>query len=254
MLDSFLLFVSVVIPPFYTLRTRLNTVPRLGGFFVIYFLPVLPWLASFTALGVVLSVYLLYEIGYMQNDVMAVRAEPNPTLRAPERIVSMIEAYFPCIILARLILFAVLTTFLYRSQPIVLGALFLIAYLILLLVFCLHNFLPSSRRRLTFFALNYLRYSILYISLLSPLSASLAAVDWLGLLFVSSIHPVFSVFQKYSSVRDALLASLAAFCVAFLCFMPLNDFGHLFARPLLVLTASSLALRFCFALIRPSDA
>ena len=254
MLGSFLLFVSVAVPTAYTLRTRLNTVPRLGGFFVIYFLPVLPWLASWTGLGSVISVYLLYEIGYMQNDAIAVRAESHPTHRAPAQLVATIESYFPGIIFIRLILLAMITAFLCRGQSICFSIGLLSAYCLLLLVFCLHNSLPSPRRMPTFFALNFLRYAILYFTLLSSASTSFSAFGWLGLLVVSAIHPVFSVFQKYFSLRAAQLASFVAFFVALFCLLPLMESGYLFALPvpLLLLTATSLAIRSACAAIRPS--
>lgn len=244
-------YISLVVPFVYTLRTRLSSFPRIVGFFVIYLLPILDSLLSLQALAGFVSVYLLYELGYMQNDVESARSELSPALRAPKAMADLIDHQFNSIIFIRLVCIVPLIWFIALGREWIFLISLAIQCIALCFLFNLHNSLPTYRRMLTFFALNYLRYSIFYMIALSFSSDPLLTpLSWPGLFLVFAVHPSYSFFQKYYSPVAACFSGFLLLCISWTWLAIFSGHSMSSLLDIVLLTFFSLVLRSYFSFSR----
>lgn len=95
----------------YFLSTRLETFAAKISWLLVYFVPLLLTVFSFSsaldlisvgylAVGTI-SVYLLYEIGYIENDTLTVLQEPSPTIRLDDDVRRYVSEHWWKIVLFR---------------------------------------------------------------------------------------------------------------------------------------------------------
>lgn len=101
------------IPFAYYYRVRLQTIPKLLSWMLIYLLPVFwySWMAAtnintafiVTCFCILIAVFSLYEAGYIHNDTFATRKELNPTLRLAANNLSYFYSHYKSIFFFRLL-------------------------------------------------------------------------------------------------------------------------------------------------------
>lgn len=79
-------YLTFFIPGYYTLRTRHSSTKGVVRFILTYFLPIFLFLVwrEYSIVNLLLGfllVYVLYEVGYIENDCETIKKESNPTLR-----------------------------------------------------------------------------------------------------------------------------------------------------------------------------
>ena len=164
--------VKVLIPMFYTFYSRFKTTFDKISWMIIYFIPVLAliftnttlqlyWLIS-TFLIAVMSVYSLYELGYIENDVITIKKEKNPTIRIKETEIRYIDNNYKKIISLKLLItitlvlcLIVLDSYLNLNLNIYP---FILLFVLMRVVFYLHNSIRNNFNILTFFLLSFLKY------------------------------------------------------------------------------------------------
>lgn len=163
---------KVLIPMYYTFYSRFKTTFDKISWMIIYFIPVLVliftnytlqfyWLIS-TFLIAVMSVYSVYEIGYIENDVITIKKEKNPTIRIRETEIRYIDNNYKKIIsLKLLIIIALLSCLMILNTHFGLNLNiypFILSLVLMRVLFYLHNFIRNNFNILTFFLLSVLKY------------------------------------------------------------------------------------------------
>lgn len=106
------------IPYIYFLKTRLIGKFQRFSWIFVYFIPVIFLYYQqvilhniFDYLQLILGVLIVnyvYENGYIENDVMTIKKEKNPTLRLSSEEIKRIDGNFPKLILVRMMIFVVM--------------------------------------------------------------------------------------------------------------------------------------------------
>ena len=139
------------LPFAYFLSTRIVTAKARISWMMIYFVPLLLILLCFLpdvqpehAVQLLLATtctYVVYELGYIENDTVTIRHEQEPTLRLDDLQQEYIADYWLVILLVRLTIAAGLLSYLLASPG---AALYVGSLLCLALIFPLYNRRRSS--------------------------------------------------------------------------------------------------------------
>ena len=161
--------IKYIFPFTYGFATRAQTAANKLSFAAIFLLPILFICAlsgmtadSFIlrfALGMI-SLYSIYEIGYLQNDVYTTKHEKNPTYRLDKCKRIEIERHAPLFILVRIMIF-LLCYALILIQSREHTTEFLFAFIMLISIFMVHNLIRSRLNILTYLVLVSLKYATL---------------------------------------------------------------------------------------------
>ena len=178
------------IPGLYRSHTRGNSSIKIVPFLLTDFLPVFifayylagvkfGWWFICSFLLAYFSMFNLYEIGYIINDVITIKYEVNPTLRLKQQEIEYAKSKMLLIISARLLIYVLLSCLLLFVVELKTDV-FHIANLMLLCFYCFHNYFRNRIKYLTDFFLNISKY-LIPILVFSPLGNHVL----LGLLLFS---------------------------------------------------------------------
>lgn len=110
--------------------------------------------------------YSIYEIGYLENDALAIQKEKNPTLRISKAKIDYIRTHFLKIFFIRVIIaiisLSVLPLFILPNRVLLL----LMCLIVTLFFFKMHNYFRGRINIITYFGLSFLKYytfSVLFI-------------------------------------------------------------------------------------------
>jgi len=168
--------ISFIIPCGYWLKTRLRTWNQKASYLLSVLLPQIAWLAlvpgDFPNLLRLFAVYFLgmivcYELGYMDNDYRAQRREEAAGFKVRKESPPPMGIY--AWILAVALRIGVFVSVVFYAAYVV-GAqplLFILAVLIMMTIFTIHNSLLGFPRVFTFFGLYWIRLQLPVISALS---------------------------------------------------------------------------------------
>lgn len=109
-----------------------------------------------------LSMYCIYEIGYIYNDVYTAKKENKPTIWLEKKHEEYVYMKFPLLVFSRLLwtsLFCVILCMLNTGNIV----LFIACLFVLECIFTLHNFFRDIRNVFTDFGLNALKYCSILI-------------------------------------------------------------------------------------------
>ncbi len=170
------------IPFFYLINSRLKTKFELISWQIIFFIPVL--IITYYHLDIRSNVFIhlfllsqlifysIYEIGYIENDVVTVKNEKDPTIRLNKENTKYIEKNYSKIINSRYLVFllsSILLLWIDLWIEYVLNIeLFLFCVLITRLIFYVHNKIRNRFTIITFFLLSISKFSfplILFVNL-----------------------------------------------------------------------------------------
>ena len=170
------------IPFFYLINSRLKTKLELISWQIIFFIPVL--IITYYHLDIRSNVFIhlfllsqlifysIYEIGYIENDVVTVKNEKDPTIRLNKENTKYIEKNYSKIINSRYLVFllsSILLLWIDLWIEYVLNIeLFLFCVLITRLIFYVHNKIRNRFTIITFFLLSISKFSfplILFVNL-----------------------------------------------------------------------------------------
>jgi len=161
-------------PFYYMFHTRYKTYFDKISWFIIYFIPISVVGCYFTELDTplfflinlmtILTLFNIYEIGYIQNDVQTIKKESNPTLRLSLEEGIFFNKYYYYIVAYKVFITLILIIMLYTiniNYTLELNVFNLVAMLVLLrVVFFMHNVIRNKFNILTFFGLLSLKYLI----------------------------------------------------------------------------------------------
>lgn len=186
------------LPTYYMFHTRLKKWSDRGQWFLTDIVPVfvicwfiagaaltLPQLTAIYLLAM-LATYVIYEMGYVGNDVFTIRKENKPPARLSWDEVRFFEKHYISIIVSRILWFVAVCVGIYALAAwwgLTLYLVpFLIAMVILRLIFLAHNSVRGRPTILTFFGLATFKYSSVFL-LFVPLSAAISPFVLGTLLF-----------------------------------------------------------------------
>lgn len=167
-----------VIPFLYTLKTRIKDKDKRIAYLFTYIIPVLLYAIIFTytskgnylttIIGTIIGligVMSIYEIGYIRNDVYAVKKEKKPTIRLSEEESSFVQSNIKVISIIKYIIsiVALICIFALGFK----GLYYLIGLVLIEIIYYAHNFFRGKISIITFFILSTLRYTIPLIFLSS---------------------------------------------------------------------------------------
>lgn len=127
-----------------------------------------------------ISIYCIYEIGYLFNDIITIKFENNPTIRWDNNKLNMIEKYLPLIVLSKVSLLLFFNAFVYHFCNYSNFAIYCICLGILALFFGLHNVCRSRFNILTMFIMISMRYLALPVLILEKIPCK----DFIFLIFL----------------------------------------------------------------------
>ncbi len=178
-----------LIPFTYLFDTRQRDIIHKISFLLVCYLPSLLFIYFQTAIEInilvtytigFISVYCIYEIGYLFNDIITIKFENNPTIRWNNDKLKIIEKYLPLIVLSKVSLLLFFTAFVYHSCNYSNFAIYCICLGILALFFGLHNVCRCRFNILTMFIIVSMRYLTLPVLILEKISIK----DFLFLIFL----------------------------------------------------------------------
>lgn len=195
-----------LIPYCYFIKTRLSRPAQQISWFFVYFVPVFLFYIildyhSFFAL--ILSYYvvnLVYENGYIQNDVITTRIELNPTKRLSDKDCYILYSNIEKIFLSRFFIFVFFILWLYALLPSD-GFVFLLLLLFLLqILFIFYNLIRGKFNFYLILPLSYLRF---YLPILPFLILNNYYVEAIALFFVYPLAKLleFSKEEKFGFKR-----------------------------------------------------
>ncbi len=170
------------IPFFYLINSRLKTKFELISWQIIFFIPIL--IITYYHLDIRSNIFIhlfllsqlifysIYEIGYIENDIVTVKKEKDPTIRLNKENTKYIEKNYSRIINSRYLVFllsSILLLWIDLWIEYVLNIeLFLFCVLITRLIFYFHNKIRNRFTIITFFLLSISKFSfplILFVNL-----------------------------------------------------------------------------------------
>lgn len=155
-----------IIPFYYTFYTRIKGKSKRVAYLFTFILPIYIYIVAFnnkfTAMDFIASILAfiglmsVYEIGYINNDVVTTRNEKNPTLRLTKDEMSYAWKHLKSIKTIKYITaFVMLIILIFLDY----NAVYYIIGLILIdLVYAIHNLVRDKKSIITFFCLSLLRY------------------------------------------------------------------------------------------------
>lgn len=181
------------IPLLYTYCTRLKTPMKALSLVIIYVLPVLfmaciavggiNWHTILVVMLSIVTLYNLYEIGYIQNDAETIKKEQKPNLRLTSCQLNHYEKFKVYIYAIRLMLEMVMISVLYWLTDPQSCMQYSISLLIMMVIFYLYNHFRSHIIMLLYLLLLTARY-------FTPLTLFIEGVDWQLLLTVVLVFPL----------------------------------------------------------------
>lgn len=138
---------SYYIPLIYTFKTRYKNVISIISFFIftclpsVYFVVLYNSLSFLLLLGYIvsfLSMYAIYECGYLFNDVLTVHYENNPTLRIDEKYLKIFPKHLENLLTLRFTLAAIGCVWLYYNFANI--HIYALCIFLLLIVYSFHNY------------------------------------------------------------------------------------------------------------------
>ena len=186
-----------LVPYCYFIKTRLNKPAQQISWFLVYFIPVL--IFSFyhgfnILLPVCLAYYivnLVYENGYIQNDIVTSRKEKNPTRRVDEIESELLYKNIGSIFCFRfLLLFLLLVLLFFLTEKVYFNIFLFLAFLLQILFFSYNLF----RNRVNFYLILPLSYLRFYAPILPFLLVDSNYSEVIALFFV---YP-FAKFLEFS--------------------------------------------------------
>lgn len=104
----------------------------------------------------------VYEVGYLENDLITTKKEKNPTIRLEAPLHQLTSYHYHAIVAGKLIVASLLLVFLYFISLVTYSDINLIFFIILVFLarldFYLHNKVRSRLNIVTFFVLSALKY------------------------------------------------------------------------------------------------
>lgn len=163
----------------YGFNTRAKTLAYRLSFFVVTVLPslyialmigglniqaLISYIVSFVAM------YVVYEIGYIYNDVYTVGFEKSPTYRLSEGDYKYVRKKYPLMISTRLgVVIASVCYFFYYNSRIVLT--YILLLFLLYLIYSIHNYTRSKVTAFTMLGIVWLKYLIPIVSFMDKSNA-----------------------------------------------------------------------------------
>ena len=191
------------IPFCYMLKTRYKTVFYKMGFCIIYLIPILLGLFFYEKNTTILilsimGINLLYEIGYLDNDIITSHYEKSPTKRLPDPTLKWISRHILILTALRLALFIFIGIYIVGFS-ILRGKLYFINGAFLILIYALHNTIRSKWNIVTFIFLLVSKYfSPLIIGFKHPIDAVLI---FICIFLVICIPRIFEYASKISLIK-----------------------------------------------------
>lgn len=164
--------IKYLIPMYYTFHSRFKTINDKISWMIIYFIPVLLLtvinfdLTSYSSKSfffiVIMTVYSVYELGYIENDVVTIKKEKKPTIRIKFSEIEFIEKNYRKIICLKLVVIKLLLISLALVNWCLDLNLNIYSFVLLLVLmktaFYFHNSIRNNFNILTFFLLSVLKY------------------------------------------------------------------------------------------------
>jgi len=213
--------VKYLIPFYYTFSYNRKGLEGVAYLLEFTLFPFVVWLSvsdtlfTFAEVAVTLiAVTTMYEVGYLHNNVVAIRHEKNPTIRHSWEELAVLERAFVKISIFRTVLFLSLLLSLSASKP-----LYAVELLILVVMmmggFYLYNLYKSGwENRLLFFLLRGTRYyAVLFFSGAGAVSAAgvIAAVAFVNHFAWYRERTVFGLGRLFGTkLFDAVIYGLYA--------------------------------------------
>lgn len=195
-----------LIPFTYLFDTRQRDIIHKISFLLVCYLPSLLFIYFQTAIEInilvtytigFISLYCIYEIGYLFNDIITIKFENNPTIRWNNDKLKIIEKYLPLIVLSKVSLLLFFTAFLYHFCNYSNFSIYCICLGILALFFGLHDVCRSRFNICTMFIIVTVRYIALPILILEEISIN-------DLLFLIFLIPVCRTIEYASKEKYRL--------------------------------------------------
>lgn len=160
--------IKVYIPFGYGFYTRVKTLAYRMSFFIITILPSfyitlfmgngLSWGGVVKYLIAFLSMYSMYEIGYIYNDVYTTKAEQNPTVRLGIQAFEYVQNNYLKLICSRVIVISICTIYLVNQNV---NASAWIGYMTVLYIgYAIHNSTRSKINAFSMFIIVAMKYVI----------------------------------------------------------------------------------------------
>ena len=187
------------IPFYYLFYTRLKTKMEIISWFLIFIIP--QFFITYSYNQIELEIFFpifmisqiifhtLYEIGYLENDIITTKKEKNPTLRLDKKSFSYIESNYNKIKFFKYLIIILFTIIVYYIESNIETETFLNPFICLLLVnrvfFYIHNNLRNRFNIITFFILSISKYIfplLLFIDLMNAFYPILLSIITFPLL------------------------------------------------------------------------
>lgn len=151
-------------PFIYTLHSRYKTLPYKIAFLIVYIIPLLICGTYFGSdirlfLLSILGLSILYELGYIHNDIFTVKKEKQPTQRISAETLQSIEDNYVLIADFHIIEYLVIATVYYTNFPKYLCS-YLFGGIFITAAYSAHNSIRSRWNILTFLILVILKYFV----------------------------------------------------------------------------------------------
>lgn len=160
-----------VIPFLYTIKTRLKGKEKMVAYLFTFIIPVFLYAITYsyiekksygitilaTIIGII-GVMSVYEIGYIRNDIYAIKKEKNPTLRLSKDDMTFVKGNIKIILIVKYLIALIALICIFALK---LDWIYYLIGLILIEIFYLgHNFFRGKLSIITFFVLSTLRYVV----------------------------------------------------------------------------------------------
>lgn len=167
--------IQYYLPLLYTFKTRCNNnifailsfmfVNFFLSFMIIIFENNISLFILVNYIIVFITMYSAYECGYLFNDILTVKFEKNPTLRIEKQYLPTIMKHLENMITIRVAIIVTGSFFVYSFDKNI--RVFIIALLLLFIVYSLHNYFRNKINIITMFLLLILKNFILTIPFLN---------------------------------------------------------------------------------------
>ena len=167
-----------LIPFTYLFDTRQKDLIHKVSFLLVCYLPSLVFIYFHKLINIndlitytigFISIYCIYEIGYLFNDIITIKFENSPTIRWNNDKLKIIEKYLPLIVLSKVSLLLLFSAYIYHFCDYSNFAIYCICLGILALFFGLHNVCRSRFNILTMFSIVSMRYLALPVLVLEKI-------------------------------------------------------------------------------------
>jgi hypothetical protein len=165
------------LPFYYLIHSRLKNKFELFSWQIIFFIPILIFTYYYLEIKSNIFIHLflisqvifysIYEIGYIENDIITVKKEKNPTIRLNKKNTKFISKNYSILIYSRYLIFLLLVSLLFwidkYIEYILNIELFLFQIIITRIIFFFHNQIRNRLTIFTFFFLSVSKYTFPFI-------------------------------------------------------------------------------------------